>query len=260
MRHGHRQQMAQDAARATRKKKDRGQRVYSALAALCFAAGLGLGGYQLVVHPDTPLPPQWNPTAPLAIDHPVTPFTGWKLNTAAADFETCLATLDGHATLLQMAPLEDNEQCFITDRVDLQGVGNARLSPLETRCAIALRMAMWERHSVQPAARQFLGTSVTRINHIGSYNCRRLRTPDGPSPRMSTHATANAIDISGFEMADGSRLRLFDDWGYGDSRAAFLREVRDGACDYFSLTLSPDYNRLHADHFHLQSTGWGLCR
>ncbi|MEO1640326.1 MAG: extensin family protein [Pseudomonadota bacterium] len=252
--------MAQDAARKARKTISRGHGLISAAAAFAFAALLAFGGYQAVVHPDTPLPPQWNPTEPLVISDPVTPLTGWKLNRAVADPATCLATLEGFATLIPLDPLEENDQCFISDRVDLQRVGQSLLAPVETRCAIALRMAMWERHSVQPAAREFFGTDVARIQHIGSYNCRRLRTPDGPSARMSTHATADAIDITGFDLVDGTRLRLIEDWGFGDSRAAFLRAVRDGACDYFSLTLSPDYNRLHADHFHLQSRGWGLCR
>ena len=47
--------------------------------------------------------------------------------------------------------------------------------------------------------------------------------------------------------------------------AAFLREVRDGACDLFATVLSPDYNAAHADHFHLDQAargaiGWRGCR
>ena len=77
---------------------------------------------------------------------------------------------------------------------------------------------------------------------------------------MSTHATADAIDIAGFDLVDGTRIRLRTDWQEDGPKADFLRAVRDGACDLFDLTLSPDYNQLHADHFHLQSRGWGLCR
>jgi hypothetical protein len=171
-----------------------------------------------------------------------------------------VATLDGFAALRPLAPLEDTEQCFIRDRVSLRTVGDASVTPVETRCAIALRMAMWEQHSLQPAAAQFLGSSVSRIEHIGSYNCRVLRTSSGPSTRMSTHATADAIDIAGFGLSDGTRIRLLADWEPVGPKADFLRAARDGACKWFSLTLSPDYNRLHADHFHLQSRGWGLCR
>ena len=252
--------MAERAAAKQRKNKERSNAVMSGVAAFFFAGLLVFAGYQLIAHPATPLPRAWNPTEPLRINDPVTAITGWKLNRAVASEERCLASLDGYAALQPLAPLEETEQCFIRDRVDLRAVGQSRLAAVETRCAIALRLAMWEKHSVQPAAAEFLGTSVRRIEHIGSYNCRVMRTANGPSSRMSTHATADAIDIAGFGLADGTQIRLLDDWDPTGPKADFLREVRDGACDWFSLTLSPDYNRLHADHFHLQSRGWGLCR
>lgn len=260
MRHSKRQQLAQYAARRQRKKNDRNWAALNGLVAFCFVGLLALGGYETIMHPDTPLPREWNPTKPLLISDPVTPLTYWKLNRAAATPETCVATLDGFASLRALEPLEQTEQCFIRDRVSLRAVGDASVAPVETRCAIALRMAMWEEHSLQPAAAEFLAASVSSIDHIGSYNCRVMRTSSGPSTRMSTHATADAIDIVGFGLSDGTRVRLLDDWDPIGPKAEFLREVRDGACKWFSLTLSPDYNRLHADHFHLQSRGWGLCR
>lgn len=260
MRHAKRQQMAQDAAKTQRKKTERSWALINGLAAFCVLGVLVFGGYQAIMHPETPLPPAWNPTQPLRISDPVTPLTNWKLNRAAATETQCLSTLQGHAALRALAPLKDSDRCFISDRVDLRRVGHARLAPLETRCAIALRMAMWEQHSLQPAAQAFLSTQVTSIAHIGSYNCRAMRTSAGGSTRMSTHATADAIDISGFDFEDGTQIRLIADWNGADAKVAFLRAVRDGACKWFALTLSPDYNRLHADHFHLQSRGWGLCR
>ena len=77
---------------------------------------------------------------------------------------------------------------------------------------------------------------------------------------MSTHATAEAIDVSGFVTEDGRAINLLEDWDGPGAEAAFLREVRDGACRWFVTTLGPEYNNLHHDHFHLQSRGWGLCR
>jgi len=65
--------------------------------------------------------------------------------------------------------------------------------------------------------------------------------------------------ITGFQFEDGRRLRLIDDWDGGGAEAEFLRQARDGACTWFATTLGPDYNALHADHFHLQSRGWGTC-
>lgn len=260
MRHSRRQQLARDAAKRTRKTKSRGLALIRGLAAFAFVGLLAFGGYQAVLHPDTPLPPQWNPVQPLAIAHPVTPLTTWKLNKAAADPALCLATLMEGAAVQELPPLQESEQCFIANRVDLRAVGGARLAPLETTCGIALRMAIWERHSLQPAAQAIYGADVTTINQIGSYNCRRMRTSAGTSTRMSTHATADAVDITGFDFSDGRQLSLISDWDSAGRAGEFLRAARDGACDWFGLTLSPDFNSLHADHFHLQSRGWGRCR
>ncbi len=260
MRHAKRQEIAQDAAKKTSEKKRRGHPALRAVAALLFAGALGYGGYQSVMHPDSPLPDAWNPAQPLQISDPITPITGWKLNRAVANIDQCAATLAGHASWQLMSDLEDSDQCHIRGRINLRSVGQASLADVETRCALALRMAMWERHSLQVAAQSILGTQVTGIDHFGSYSCRRMRTTSGSGGRWSTHATANAIDIAGFRFADGRGTRLLQDWGRGGAMDDFLKAARAGACDWFNLTLSPDYNALHADHFHLQSTGWGLCR
>jgi hypothetical protein len=94
---------------------------------------------------------------------------------------------------------------------------------------------------------------------MGSYNCRNVR--GGSSP--SQHSNANAIDISAFILADGTRISVLDDWDDDGKKGAFLRAVRDGACDIFATTLSPDYNAAHANHFHLdlaaRTGGWSVC-
>lgn len=222
--------------------------------------GIVWGGYQALYHPQTPLPSGWNPVAPLAVSDPVTPLTGWKLERAVATPETCFAAL-GTAAQYQSTPdLETSAQCHIRGRLDLRGVAGANMTTLDTKCAIALRTAMWATHDLQPLAQELFGAPLTQIDHIGSYNCRRIRASSGTSDRWSTHATADAIDIAGFRMGDGTRLRLINDWNDPGAKGAFLRKARDTACGWFRVTLSPDYNRLHADHLHLQSRGRGLCR
>ena len=80
----------------------------------------------------------------------------------------------------------------------------------------------------------------------------------------SEHSSANAIDISAFILADGTRIALINDWKPGDKRSEFLHEVRDGSCGLFSTVLSPDHNAAHANHFHLdmaaRTAGWTVCR
>ncbi|WP_245629216.1 extensin family protein [Celeribacter indicus] len=224
------------------------------------AGGIAYLGWQIMVHPRTPLPPEWNPVVPLKIAHPLTPLTVWKLGRAEEEFATCLAALEGGAELERMEPYQGPGACGIAARVRLSAVGPSGLDPVETSCPVALRLAMWNRHGVQPAAQEIFGQPVSVIRQLGSYNCRPVRTPSGRSTRLSTHATAEAIDISGFDLADGRRIRLLSDWSDGGDAQRFLRAVRDSACTYFATTLSPDYNNLHADHFHLQSRGRGACR
>ena len=227
--------------------------------AIVVLMAIGFGGLMLF-HPKTPLPPEWNPFAPLRIADPVTPVTGWKLARIGADGAACHAVLaDAGVDATPLPDLVDSEQCHIRDRVRLGSAGAVPLNPVETRCAIALRLAMWERHTLAPAARRIYGQDLARVDHLSSYSCRAMRTGGGGSGRLSTHATADAIDISGLVLADGTRIRLTD-WPDGGSPGAFLRAARDGACRFFVTALGPDYNALHADHFHLQSRGWGTCR
>jgi len=116
---------------------------------------------------------------------------------------------------------------------------------------------------VQPAAARHLGTSIARIDHFGSYSCRRLYGRSQGD--WSEHATANALDVAGFRFADGRRMTIIDDWNGSPDEQAFLREVRDGACRLFATVLSPDYNAAHRDHLHLDQAargemGWRACR
>ena len=226
------------------------------LLTLLFLIGVGL-----VMYPGSPLPNAWNPRVPLDVTAPVNPVTRWKYLAALGDGETCRAALGSYANFAPLPDFEASEQCHIRDQVALRGLGGARVTEVNTRCQTALRIAMWMQHGVQPAAQELLGQPVARLHHLSSYNCRAMRTGRGETTRMSTHATAEAIDITGVTLENGARLRLLADWNSEDAaRRDFLRAMRDSACRWFRTTLSPDYNRLHADHFHLQHTGWGTCR
>lgn len=236
------------------------RRLFSPLSgAFTFAAVMSIAAVLLVWHPETPLPPEWNPVEPLDVTAPVTPVTGWKLEQSQSGLACHGALATANAAFALQADLEDSDACHIRDRLTLRSVAGAAVAPVETRCATALHLALWTEHGLQPAAERHFGAGIARIEHLSSYNCRPIRTARGIGNRMSTHATASAIDITGFTLTDGRRIRLIDDWG-DSPEGAFLREARDSACDWFGTTLGPDYNALHADHFHLQLRGRGLCR
>lgn len=231
-----------------------------AYALLTLALMAGVGAMLLAYAPNSPLPVEWNPTQPLSVKDPVTPVTQFKLQRALASGPSCRATLATGAQFDTLNDLVTSPQCGIADRVSLNKVASASLRPVETRCQTALRLAMWFEHGIEPAAQQHFNQSVSQIQHSSSYNCRQIRSTNGSSGRISTHATADSIDISGVTLADGRKLSLLSGWTSSDARAPFFRDLRNSACVWFRVTLGPDYNSLHADHFHLQHTGWGLCR
>ncbi|MEO0463663.1 MAG: extensin family protein [Pseudomonadota bacterium] len=125
------------------------------------------------------------------------------------------------------------------------------------KCRTAQAFTAWARFGVDRAARQILGSRLARIETMGSYACRTI----AGSTRLSAHATGNAIDVSGFELADGRRISLKSDWDGGSAaEREFLRVVHKSACKRFGTVLGPEYNRAHADHFHLEGTGAQFCR
>lgn len=231
-------------------------------ALLCFiGAGISLGAWQIAVHPNTPLSPEWNPTVPLDVSDPVTRLTQWKLARALSSDRTCLAALaTGAKSETKPDLVGEDPNCGIAPQITLREVGSVALAPVNTRCQTALRLAMWTEHDLKPSAQDIFGRDLARIEHFSSYSCRAMRTTSGGAGRMSTHATADAIDISGFVLADGVTLSLLRDWKGDDDKSRFLKQANKSACDWFRVTLGPEYNSLHADHFHLQHTGFGLCR
>lgn len=213
--------------------------------------------------------PEWFPWTELNLADPIGRFTRMKLASLTSDSRRCQALLTAADLGELPAPSRNGSvpQCGYDDGVRLlpEGRHSIDYSPaaLVTSCPVAATLALWEQRVVQPAALRHFGERVRRIDHAGSYSCRRLYgRNEGP---FSEHATADAIDITGFRLADGTTISVLRDWRGEPAEAAFLREVRDGACDLFATTLSPDYNRAHADHFHLDQAergagGWTICR
>lgn len=234
------------------------------LALLAGAAALGWNAFQRMMREH----PERFPWTELSLRDPIGPFTGTKLAALGDESRRCLALLrdTGMAETPFAQPIPDDSRCRFTDGVRIRPESDRSIdySPaaLVTSCPVAAALALWERDVVQPAARRHFGSRVVRIDHAGSYSCRRLYGK--AEGRFSEHATADAIDIIGFRLADDRRVTVLRDWGGDAAEAAFLREVRDGACKLFATVLSPDYNRAHADHFHLDqaqrgAAGFGVC-
>lgn len=123
-------------------------------------------------------------------------------------------------------------------------------------CALAARLELWKQTVVEPAAMKAFGSPVTGLEAFGAYSCRRV---DGDGD-LSKHAFAQAADISGFKLADGRVITVKDEFRDASKAGEFLREVHNKACGIFDVTLGPDYNADHANHFHLDVGGDSACR
>ena len=199
------------------------------------------------------------PWKPLSVVDPVCLATRVKAARAGADPKVCRSIMSRAGVVYAEVPdRAEGEFCQLRDAVRLEA-GLARLEPADAPmlCKQALALVIWERQVVQPAADELLGQSVAGFQHYGSYACRRMYgLQEGP---VSEHATADAIDIAGFKLANGQTISVASDWTDPGPRGQFLRRVRDGACRVFLTTLSPDYNAEHRDHFHLDMSGWNKC-
>ena len=203
--------------------------------------------------------PQHNPWAPLDLRDPPGWATARKLAAMREDVGECRAVLARSEVAFTALAAAGDGPCARLDRTQLDNYPLAPNTPAVT-CPVAAALELWRRESAAPAARAILGSDLARIEHLGAFSCRRMYGgADGP---WSEHATANAIDIAAFVLADGRRISVLADWEGSGPEAKFLRTVRDGACGSFATVLSPDYNAAHADHFHLDQDGrWvGVCR
>jgi hypothetical protein len=206
------------------------------------------------------IPNRLNPFTPLRVADDVGWLTRLKLARLERDGPQCLAVLANTPVLHRPVPDRSMEQgCGLSNGVEVSRSSVALNRGFTATCPLTVAWALFETHVLRPAARRHFGQDVVRVTHLGTYACRNVNhRVDG---RRSEHATANAIDIAGFVLADGQQIIVRSDWAGGNARRSdFLRALRDGACDFFDVVLSPDYNEAHHDHFHFDMGSYRACR
>ncbi|RST30917.1 extensin family protein [Sphingomonas ginkgonis] len=211
--------------------------------------------------------PQDLPWTRLRLGDPPGRFTAEKLAALRDDPAQCLALLaEAGAADRPAAAVDAGPDCRFDDAVRILPGGSRKAdfrpaSPLAS-CPLAAGLLLWDRDVLQPAAHDLYGERAVQLLHAGTLSCRRLYGRKAGA--FSEHATANAIDLVGVRLAGGRTILVGSGWRGGDPRAAaFLHRLRDGACGLFTTTLSPDYNKAHRGHFHLdlaRHSGWSACR
>ena len=217
----------------------------------------------IIVALDRNVPHQHLPWKPLNPEAPLGFATQTQfLRMSLAPSKSCMdmaRDVDG-LNSIPADPRETKSVCGWEVARVVYGSKAATLRPGEAnmQCPLAIGTYMWLRE-IDVLAKKHLGSELKKIHHVGTYSCRRQNGND--SGRWSEHAYANAWDITGFELEDGRVISVLKDWKSKDKkRKKFLRESRNKACKIFRVTLSPDYNAAHRDHFHVDMGPNISCR
>jgi hypothetical protein len=199
-------------------------------------------------------------------DRPVAPTRPKNSKPITLNLPTSRETQQCYADLsredVRYSPLPDRDYgggCQVVGAVQLIDIGVPVTGLKAMRCGLARTFVAWTRNAVVPASYQILGSEVVKVETFGTYACRN--TIGTATSRLSGHALANAVDVSGFVLADGRRITVLNDWNGPDAYARnFLRAVHDAGCRRFHIVLGPDANALHRNHLHFDMGPGTYCR
>ena len=162
-------------------------------------------------------------------------------------------------------------RCAIENPVRLSSGPIALSRPGVVSCDMARTLVRFEKDVLAPLARKYFGQTIKRIDHYGTYDCRSRRTETAQNSkqnpnlgssrggRLSEHAMGRAIDFAGVELADGRIISVKHDWRAGGASANFLHDLARQSCSVFNVVLTPNHDRLHQDHIHMDVGPNVLC-
>ena len=119
-------------------------------------------------------------------------------------------------------------------------------------CNTARALTTWVHNSAKPAFWS-RGGGLKSLSVPSHYSCRTRNSQKGA--KISEHGKGHAIDISAFNLKNGTRVTVLDGWrNRRDGR--ILRRLHKAACGPFSTVLGPNANRFHRDHFHFDTANY----
>lgn len=183
---------------------------------------------------------------------------------SSSESRKCLSDLKAQSVRFTVLPNRNlGGGCRTIDTIKMMELGTETTNLGPMTCPLASKFAAWAKFAVRPAARQYFGSDVTRIETFGTYSCRNVN--GGRSGKLSQHAFANAVDISAFILRDGRRISILNGWNGKSEEREFLKRLHQSACKRFGTVLGPEYNAQHANHFHFDMSksmkdGSAYCR
>ncbi|MGE0629374.1 MAG: extensin family protein [Hyphomicrobiaceae bacterium] len=132
---------------------------------------------------------------------------------AEAGRSACRVLLAGKPIEVSEAPAYEFPPCVIAGPVRVLSIGSDKVQVKPAAlvdCRVADALIDWIDKVVQPAAIEELGSPVKAISSASGFVCRPRNSQIGMP--LSEHSFGKAIDISGFELADGRRVTVLGDW------------------------------------------------
>jgi hypothetical protein len=154
------------------------------------------------------------PATPLEPPKPQT----WSEAEVIAGLRECVRLLAPIAAEVEISQPVRHEVCGAPAPVLLKRIGSGAAKveispPAVLNCAMVASLHAWVEKTLQPTAREALGTSIARLRNASGYVCRARNGHPLGTDRLSEHALANAIDIAGFVTADGRTIDVVRSWG-----------------------------------------------
>lgn len=239
------------------KKSPRGQKTRRRGIVIVALVALGV----FIVMRQGLLPAAWSPLPALDLSSSNAWLVDWRI--AELKYDRALCTRVLKAPQISASPVSGNpvkNGCGWENAVRISNAGGAALSVGTVSCEVAAGIAMWLAHEVQPRAVAILGSRVASVQHMGTFSCRDVVGRKFLPAVRSQHATANALDIGGFTLADGRKISVLRHWSGTGAEARFLREIHARACRYFRVAIGPEYNVHHRDHFHYDRGVLSRCK
>jgi hypothetical protein len=204
------------------------------------------------------VPPNWLPWGRPNLNAPPSWFARIQINALATDGAACIDVLN--QSDIRFSSIPDRR---VDGDCGFENAVRATHTPVPIEPGVTATCSLmaaldWYEHVLQPAAGRDLGSRLTGIDQLGTYACRNINS-EKTGPR-SEHTTANAIDIAAFRFADDRTISVAADWIKQTPTGRFLKDAHVAACGLFNVVLGPDYNRLHANHFHLDLGRFRMCR
>jgi hypothetical protein len=226
-----------------------------------------------VAQPAPPLPPPRpietpSPVTPPAPRTEAPPALTADAPPAFSAADDCLASLK--AAGFEIEPAEpsqvSNELCRTEAPVRLKAVPVPTKPETAVRLAnqpiLACRFAGPFGHWIGDLVAGIKGSELKAVQTGPGFECRnRNRAATG---KLSAHAQGLAIDIAGFDLGNGTTLRIKPEPDTAPDPA--LAALRTAACGWFTTILGPGSDEAHHDHLHVDieqhgsSDRYRICR